>query len=76
MEVFVIAGPNGSGKSTAAQGIVPPQATFLNADDIARLEVSEILGYDTSSASFYSHKPSQADFRTKELNSCKRFLVF
>jgi predicted ABC-type ATPase len=38
LEVFVIAGPNGSGKSTAAKRIVPPTATFLNADDIAREE--------------------------------------
>lgn len=38
MEVFVIAGPNGSGKSTAAEAILPPNSTFLNADDIARIE--------------------------------------
>lgn len=38
MEVLVIAGPNGSGKSTAAEAMVPPTATFLNADDIVRIE--------------------------------------
>jgi predicted ABC-type ATPase len=37
LEIFVIAGPNGSGKSTAAQGYLPPNATFVNADDIARI---------------------------------------
>jgi predicted ABC-type ATPase len=43
---IVIAGPNGAGKSTAAAHLLPPDITFLNADEIAK----KLPGYPSQGA--------------------------
>jgi predicted ABC-type ATPase len=45
-QAVVIAGPNGSGKSTAAELLLPPGMTFINADMIAQ----EISGQRSTTA--------------------------
>lgn len=35
-KVIVLSGPNGAGKSTAAARLVPPEMTFVNADEVAK----------------------------------------
>ena len=45
-KIVVLSGPNGAGKSTAATSILPPDLTFLNADEVAKI----LPGYPSTRA--------------------------